>query len=64
MQGPALEVKLFSAALKRHPIDPDAFTIIGSARTKGALTTLESIQIKLLRPSLNVQSDTSHLLTI
>ena len=52
------------ATHKRHPIDPNAFTIIGSARTKGALMTLESIQIKLLRPSLNIQSDTSQLLTI
>ena len=48
----------------RHPIDPRNFSIIGSARSKGALAILESIQIKLLQPSLNVQADAAKLVIV
>ena len=49
------------AELKNHRINPDAFDVIGSARSKAALAILESIQIKLSQPTLNVQSDTAKL---
>ena len=52
------------AIKKRHPIDPENFSIIGSARSKGALAILESIQIKFLQPSLNVQTDAAKLLIV
>ena len=50
------------AEAKGHPIDPDAFSVIGTARTKGALASLESIQIKLIRPNLNTQTDAEVLI--
>ena len=52
------------ALKKRHPVDPNNFAIIGSARSKGALAILESIQIKLFKPSLNVQTDAAKLFIV
>ena len=47
----------------RHPIQDNRFKIIGRARTKNELLTLEALKIQSLKPKLNVQSQSFVLYT-
>ena len=52
------------AEKRGHPIDPQAFKVIGSERNSASLDILEMLHIKFKRPSLNLQTDTEKLITI
>ena len=52
------------ARKNHHDIDPDNFTIIGTARNRQSLNILESLHIKFKKPTLNRQLDTENLITI
>ena len=52
------------AEKKGHPIDPEAFRVIGTAKNSSSLDILEMLHIKFKRPSLNLQTDTEKLITI
>ena len=47
-----------------HPIDPESFKVIGTAKNDTSLDILEMLHIKFRRPSLNLQTDTEKLITI
>ena len=47
----------------RHPIQDSAFKIIGKARSKNELLTLEAMNIRAMKPKLNVQSSSFALFT-
>ena len=46
-----------------HPIDPEAFRVIGTAKNTSSLDILEMLHIKFKRPSLNLQTDTEKLIS-
>ena len=48
----------------RHNIEPESFSIIGTANSPHALDILEMLHIKFRKPSLNLQTDTDRLITI
>ena len=47
-----------------HPIQDNAFKIIGKARTKNELLTLEALKIQEMKPKLNIQSTSFVLYTV
>ena len=52
------------AEKRGHPIDPQAFKVIGTGKNSASLDILEMLHIKFKRPSLNLQTDTEKLITI